>query len=94
MTLILDPTLRATPPRTAAGAGRPARLGGATLGLLANGKTHGMAFLERVAEHLAARHGIAEVVRVTKTNASAPALPEDSAMLAKRCAAVVTAIGD
>jgi hypothetical protein len=94
MIRILDPTLRATPPRTSARARRPARLGGATLGLLANGKTHGMAFLERVAEHLVARHGVADVVRVTKANASAPALPEDGAMLAKRCAAVVTAIGD
>ena len=94
MIRILDPTLRATVPGTTARALRPARLGGATLGLLANGKTHGMAFLERVAEHMAERHGIAEIVRVTKANASAPALAEDAAMLAKRCAAVVTAIGD
>jgi hypothetical protein len=94
MTRILDPTLRATPPRAAARAPRPARLGGATIGLLANGKTHGMAFLERVAAQLAARHGVGEIVRVTKANASAPALPDDAAMLAKRCAAVVTAIGD
>ena len=94
MTRILDPTLRAAPPRATAHAPRPARLSGATLGLLANGKTHGMVFLERVAEHLAARHGLAEIVRVTKANASAPALAADAAMLAKRCAAVVTAIGD
>jgi len=33
-------------------------------------------------------------VRVTKANASAPARPEDAALLATRCAAVVTAIGD
>jgi hypothetical protein len=94
MMRILDPTLRAVPPRTAARAARPARLSGATLGLLANGKTHGMAFLEHVAEHLRARHGVAEIVRVTKANASAPAPPEDARMLARRCAAVVTAIGD
>jgi hypothetical protein len=53
-----------------------------------------MAFLEHVAEHLRARHGVAEIVRVTKANASAPAPPEDARMLARRCAAVVTAIGD
>jgi hypothetical protein len=94
MTRILDPTLNAAPPRAATRARRPARLEGATLGLLANGKTHGMAILERVAEHLGARHGIVEIVRVTKANASAPAPAEDAAMLAKRCAAVVTAIGD
>jgi hypothetical protein len=94
MTRILDPTLRAVPPRTAARAPRPSRLSGATLGLLANGKTHGMVFLERVAEHLRTRHAVGELVRVTKANPSAPARPEDTALLAKRCAAVVTAIGD
>lgn len=94
MTRILDPTLRAVPPRMAMRAPRPARLDGAALGLLANGKTHGMAFLDRVAEHLSARHGVREIVRVTKANASAPVRPEDAALLAKRCAAVVTAIGD
>jgi len=94
MTRILDPTLRAVPPRTAARALRPPRLAGATLGLLANGKTHGMVFLERVAEHLRARHAAGEVVQVTKGNPSAPALPEDTARLATRCAVVITAIGD
>ena len=94
MTRILDPTLRAVPPRTATRAPRPARLDGGALGLLANGKTHGMAFLERVAEHLRARHDIREIVSVTKANASAPVRPEDAALLVKRCAAVVTAIGD
>jgi hypothetical protein len=93
MTRILDPTLRAAPPRTATRAPRPPRLTGATLGLLANGKTHGMSFLERVAEHLCARHDVGTLVRVTKANASAPARPEDIALLAG-CAAVVTAIGD
>ena len=94
MTRILDPTLRTVPPRTAARAARPPRLAGATLGLLANGKTHGMVFLERVAEYLRARHDVEELVCVTKANASVPASPEDTALLATRCAAVVTAIGD
>jgi len=94
MTRILDPTLRATPPRAATGAARPALLSGATIGLLANGKTHGMAFLDRVAEHLRARHGVGELLRATKPNASAPAPADDAALLAKHCVAVVTAIGD
>ena len=94
MTRILDPTLRAMPPRPAARAPRASRLSGATLGLLANGKTHGMIFLERVAEHLRARHEVGELVRVTKANPSAPARSGDTARLAMRCAAVVTAIGD
>jgi hypothetical protein len=94
MTRILDPTLRAVPHRAATRVSRPARLAGATLGLLANGKTHGMAFLDRVAEHLRERHGVGDVLRITKANASAPARPEEAALLAARCAAVVTAIGD
>ena len=94
MTRILDPTLRAVPPRTTVRASRPPRLSGATLGLLANGKTHGMVFLERVAEHLRARHSVAELLHITKANPSAPADPEDTARLAARCVAVVTAIGD
>ena len=94
MTRILDPTLHAVPPRPAARAPRPPRLVGATLGLLANGKTHGMAFLERVAEHLRARHAMGELVHVTKANPSAPARLEDTVRLAMQCVAVVTAIGD
>ena len=94
MMRILDPTLRAVPTRTAARAPRPPRLAGATLGLLAHGKTHGMVFLERVAEHLRARHDVGELVRLTKANPSAPAQAEDTARLAAQCAVVVTAIGD
>jgi hypothetical protein len=53
-----------------------------------------MVFLERVAEHLRARHDVGELVRVTKANPSTPARAEDTARLAAQCAAVVTAIGD
>ena len=94
MTRILDPTVR--PARSAALplAPRPSGLAGATVGLLANGKSNGMALLDRVAERLAERHAIIEFVRVAKTNASAPVLDEDAEMLAGRCALVITAIGD
>jgi hypothetical protein len=94
MTRILDPTLR--PPTTVAAsrAPRPKRLDDLTIGLLANGKSNGMALLDRIAERLAERHRIRDVVRVAKTNASAPVSDEDAGMLAGRCAAVITAIGD
>jgi hypothetical protein len=97
MTRILDPTLGpavAPPPLPVPRAPRPAALRGATLGLLANGKSNGMALLDRIAERLRERHGIAGVVRVAKTNASAPVGEADAALLAARCTAVITAIGD
>jgi hypothetical protein len=95
MIRILDPTLRA--PSTAAEgspAPRPSRLAGATVGLLANGKSNGMVILDRLAEILRERHGIGDVLRVAKTNASTPVSAEDAERLAKRCTAIITAIGD
>jgi hypothetical protein len=94
MTRILDPTLRSVSPAAASLAPRPSALAGATIGLLANGKSNGMAILDRVAEILRDRHGIGEVVRLAKTNASVPVGEEEAKDLARRCAAVVTAIGD
>ncbi len=70
------------------------RLRGLTVGLLANGKSNGMALLSGVAKRLRERHGIGEVVRAAKSNTSAPVSDEDAERLAKRCAVVVTAIGD
>jgi hypothetical protein len=95
MIRILDPTLGTAPtPAALPLAPRPAGLSGATLGLLANGKSNGMALLDRIAAHLREHHGVGEIVRVAKTNASAPVSEEDAELLAKRCAAVVTAVGD
>jgi hypothetical protein len=95
MIRILDPTLdRAPAATTTPRAPRLAALSGITLGLLANGKSNGMALLDRIALRLRARHGVAEVVRVAKTNASAPVSEEDAELLAKRCAVVLTAVGD
>ena len=95
MTRILDPTLRPpTTAPTASRAPRPTRLDGLTIGLLANGKSNGMALLDRIVERLGERHQIRDVVRVAKTNASAPVRDEDAETLAGRCAVVITAIGD
>ena len=95
MTRILDPTLRSPAAEAAvARAPRKASLDGATIGLLANGKSNGMALLDRIVERLHERHRIGDVVRVAKTNASAPVIDGDAEMLAGRCAAVITAIGD
>jgi hypothetical protein len=95
MMRILDPTLGPPPAAVALPrAARPHGLSGATLGLLANGKSNGMALLDRLVERLGERHDIGDVVRIAKTNASAPVSDRDAEMLAGRCAAVITAIGD
>jgi hypothetical protein len=89
MTRILDPTLRTASPSLASLAPRAPHLKGAT-----NGKSNGMAILDRLAELLLERYGIRDVVRVAKTNASVPVSDEDAQLLAKHCEAVITAIGD
>ena len=95
MTRILDPTLRSSVEAAmVARASRKRSLDGVTIGLLANGKSNGMALLDRVVECLRERHQIGEVVRVAKTNASAPVTEGDAELLAGRCAVVITAIGD
>ena len=94
MIRILDPTSGGATTASHVRAPRPAALRGATVGLLANGKSNGMRLLDRIAERLRERDAIAEVLRVSKTNASAPVAEEDAALLAKHCAAVITAIGD
>jgi hypothetical protein len=95
MMRILDPTLG--PPTAAvmlSRASRPHSLSGATIGLLANGKSNGMALLDRLVERLRERHDIGDVVRIAKTNASAPVSESDVETLAGRCVAIITAIGD
>ena len=95
MTRILDPTLRQEATAVALPrAARPRSLGGATIGLLANSKSNGMALLDRIVERLRERHDIGDVVRIAKTNASAPVSESDAEILAGRCSAIITAIGD
>jgi len=95
MMRILDPTFGPPPAAVAfPRASRPHSLSGATLGLLANGKSNGMALLDRLVERLRERHDIGDVVRIAKTNASVPVSDGDAETLAGRCAAIITAIGD
>ncbi len=94
MTRLLDPTLGTAPVPAASRAERLKRLEGATIGLLANGKSNGMDLLDGIATVLREHHGIGEVVRLAKTNASAPMSEDYALALVGRCAAVITAIGD
>lgn len=72
---------------------RPSSLDGLVVGLLSNGKKGTVPFFDAVEEALRAEHGVAEVVRVTKGNYSAPA--EDGLMdRATRWYALIAGIGD
>jgi hypothetical protein len=87
----LDPTAE----RTAAArprAPRPRSLAGLTVGLLDIMKPRGDVFLDRVAEHLAAR-GI-EVVRFGKPTFTKPAPLDLRQEIATRCQAVIEALAD
>jgi len=94
MMRILDPTLRQEAiavalPRAARRAASAARRSGCS-----PQQVERMALLDRIAGTPARRHQIGDVVRVSKTNASALVSESDADLLAGRCAAVITAIGD
>jgi hypothetical protein len=89
---VLDPTFEdvavtATRPR------RLASLAGRTVGLLDNGKIRVHELLNYMEETLRSQHGVAEVRRVKKPDASRPAPPEVMADL-QRCDVVISAVGD
>ncbi len=74
-------------------ADRPANLRGATIGIISNGKQGTRPFFDSLEDELRNTFGVAEVVRVTKSNYSAPAERTifDSA---KRWSALISGIGD
>jgi hypothetical protein len=69
-------------------------LDGIVIGLLANGKANGDRILDLVADDLATRHRIADVIRCTKPHPSLPMGDEVLMMFAERAHAVLTAVGD
>jgi len=74
-------------------AGRPLSLEGATVGVISNGKQGTRPFFDALERELLERHGVAEVVRVTKSNYSAPANP-DLMDRARQWTALVAGVGD
>jgi hypothetical protein len=72
---------------------RLATLGGATVGIVSNGKKGTKPFFDAVERELRERHGVAEVVRLTKANYSAPA---EAAIMteAERWQALISGVGD
>ncbi len=71
---VLDPTYGDDTPEFEP-APRLDMLVGATVGIISNGKHGTVPFFDALAAELETAHGVAQVVRVTKPNYSAPAGP-------------------
>lgn len=89
---VLDPTYTASEVGTTA-ATHLRSLAGRTVGLLDNSKLNVREFLDYVEEILRSRHGVRNVVRLKKPDASRPAPPEVLAQMTS-CDAVISAVGD
>lgn len=77
------------------GAPRPARLEGARIGLLANGKVNSDVLLREVAQLFVERHGCRVTLEENKRNATRPCPPELLERIAKADVDfMVTAVGD
>jgi hypothetical protein len=91
---MIDPTARPSATTGPRRAGRPERLDGLVVGLVANPKTNAEPFLDAVGELLAAGHGTADVVRTRKTSITDPIPKTVLDDLAERCDVVVIGVGD
>jgi hypothetical protein len=72
---------------------RLANLAGVTLGVISNGKQNTGPFFDALEAELRDRYGVADVVRVTKPNYSAPA-GDEIMNEAARWHALVAGVGD
>lgn len=80
--------------RKAALAERGASLEGAVLGVIDNGKQNSDAVLSRIADRLAERYGLEDVVSVRKRSFSQRIEDNHSENLTDRCAFVLAGVGD
>ena len=92
MIKVLDPTFEPPVSRLSQPA-RPATLRGATVGFISNGKAGTRPFFDHLERMLRDEWGVAEVVRRTKANYSAPAQSE-LINEAARWAALFAGVGD
>lgn len=72
---------------------RVAGLEGSTVGIISNGKHGTVAFFDAVESELRDRHRVADVIRLTKPNYSAPA-GADLLSQARHWHALIAGIGD
>jgi len=91
--VILDPRAEETAAEKAA-APRLRSLQGAVVGILSNHKANADLLFDRIAEHLTATYGVAEVRRWEKPAASMPAADAVYGEMAATCAAAVVGVGD
>jgi hypothetical protein len=89
---VLDPTSETAPP-LGQNAPRLVSLAGKTVGVISNGKEGTQGFFAHLDRMLRKEFGVAEVIRRTKSNYSAPA-DLDIVDEIRRWQAVVTGIGD
>ncbi len=68
-------------------------LAGATVAIISNGKKNTKPFFDAMAAELRTRHGVANVVRVTKSNYSAP-VEADLLQEAEKWQALISGVGD
>jgi len=89
---VLDPTSEEliAASQTAA---RLASLKGSTIGLLDNGKIRAYELLNFIEDILRTEHGVADVLRFKKPDASRP-VPAEVLAEMKVCDAVISAVGD
>ena len=93
MTLhVLDPTFDGQQP-TQETVSRLSSLSGRTVGLLDNGKLNVNTLLNHMEELLRSQHGVIQVVRLSKPDASRP-VPDDVIANMADCDAVISAVGD
>jgi len=89
---VLDPS-HESDARAFAPAKRLATLTGATVGIISNGKKGTKPFFDALERELVEGYGVARVVRLTKSNYSAPAEPE-LINEAERWQALISGVGD
>ena len=73
---------------------RPSSLSGKTLGLLENHKANSDKVLLELGEILKEKHGVKEVVMLSKHSASLPTKPETVQQLLDKVDVLITGIGD
>ena len=92
-TVVRNPTYENASAAQRTLADRPRNLNGTTVGIISNGKAATRPFFDHLEQMLRADWGVAEVVRLTKSNYSAPA-ESDLIAQAAEWAVMFAGIGD